>query len=62
MNISTKQKHTQRHREQAWLPRGRWGEKGLDWEFGVGGCKLLHLEWISSKVLLQAQGTIFNIL
>ena len=25
--------------------------KGMDWKFGVDGCKLLHLEWISNKVL-----------
>ena len=33
------------------------------WEFGVGRCKLLHLEWINNKVLMHlAQGTILNIL
>jgi len=25
--------------------------KGMDWKFGVDGYKLLHLEWISNKVL-----------
>ena len=34
-----------------WLPRGR-GRSGMDWKFGIGRCKLLHLEWISNKVLL----------
>ena len=24
----------------------------MDWEFGVGRCKLLHLEWINNKVLI----------
>ena len=24
---------------------------GMDWEFEVGRCKLLHLEWISNEVL-----------
>ena len=28
----------------------------MDWEFGVGRCKLLHLEWINSKVLLYSTG------
>lgn len=28
----------------------------MDWEFGVSRCKLLHLEWISSKVLLYSTG------
>ena len=27
-----------------WLPRGRWGGRGMDWEFGVGRGKLLHLD------------------
>ena len=27
----------------------------MDWEFGVGRCKLLHLEWIN-KVLLCSTG------
>ena len=25
---------------------------GMDWEFGVSRCKLLHLEWISNEILL----------
>ena len=28
----------------------------MDWEFGVGRCKLLHLEWISKEVLLYSTG------
>ena len=24
----------------------------MDWEYGVGRCKLLHLEWINNKVLM----------
>ena len=33
-----------------------WGQRGMDWEFGVGRCKLLHLEWIKNKVLLYSTG------
>ena len=29
------------------LPRVKKGVGGMDWEFGVGSCKLLHLEWIN---------------
>ena len=29
---------------------------GMDWEFGVSRCKLLHLEWKSNKVLLYSTG------
>ena len=28
----------------------------MDWEFGVGRCKLLHLEWINNKVLMYSTG------
>ena len=28
----------------------------MDWEFGVGRCKLLHLEWLNNKVLLYSTG------
>ena len=28
----------------------RWVWK--DWEFGVSGCKLLHIEWTTNKALL----------
>ena len=32
------------------------GGSGIDWEFGVSRCKLLHLEWISNEVLLHSTG------
>ena len=43
-------------RTDSWLPRGRGKGRGMDWEFGVGRCKLLHLEWINNKVLLYSTG------
>ena len=54
MNLSTKQKPN--HRTDLWLPRGRVGGRGMDWESGVGRCKLLRSEWINSKVLLYSTG------
>ena len=53
MNLSTKQKQSPRHREQTYGCRGGGGGggRGMDWEFGISRCKLLHLEWISHKVL-----------
>ena len=27
------------------------GGSGMDWEFGVSGRKLLHLEWLGNEVL-----------
>ena len=38
-----------------WLSRGK-GRSGMDWEFGVSGCKLLHLEWISNEIPLYSRG------
>ena len=29
---------------------------GMDWEFGVSRCKLLHIEWMGNKVLLDSTG------
>ena len=31
-------------------------ESGMDGEFGVSICKLLHLEWVSNEVLLYSRG------
>ena len=42
MNLSTEQKQT-RHREQPCGCQGVGGGSGVDWEFGDGRCKLLHL-------------------
>ena len=56
MNLSTKQKQTHRHREQTCDCRGGGGGRGMDWEFGVGRCKLIHLEWINNKVLMYSTG------
>ena len=36
--------------------KGDGGGSGMDWEFGVRGCKLLHLEWISNEFLLYSTG------
>ena len=35
------------------IARGRGGS-GIDQEFGVARCKLLHLEWINNEVLLHS--------
>ena len=36
------------------VAKGEGGGSGMDWEFGVSRCKLLHLEWISNDVLLYS--------
>ena len=58
MNLSTEQKQTHRHGEETCgCQQGGAREwNGLDWEFGVSRCKLLHLEWISNEVLLYSMG------
>ena len=38
------------------VAKGEGGEGEMDWEFGAGRCKLLHLEWINNKVLLYSTG------
>ena len=52
----------QTQRTDSWLSRGREEEEGMDGEFGVGRCKLCHLEWIGNEVLSTAQGTLSNLL
>jgi hypothetical protein len=37
------------------LSRGRGVKRGLDWEFGISGYKILHTDWIN-KVLLYSTG------
>ena len=51
-----KQKQTHRHRDQTCGCQGRGGEGGIDLEFGVSRCKLLHIEWTNNKVLLDSTG------
>ena len=38
-----------------WLPKGKEGGGGMDWKFGVSRYKLLHIEWINSKVLMYSK-------
>ena len=44
MNLSTKQKQTQGHREYTCGCQWGQGGIGMDWEFGISRCILLHLE------------------
>ena len=46
-----KQKQTHKYRDQTYGCQGEKREVEVDWEYGVGRCKLLHLEW-KNKVLL----------
>ena len=62
MNPSTRQKQTQRHREQTCLAKREGGGSEMDWDFRVGRCKILHLEWINNKVLLYSTGNYIQFL
>ena len=44
------------------LIKGDGGGSEMDWEFGVGRCKLLHLEWISNEVHCIAQESMSSLL
>ena len=35
---------------------GWGGQSGMDSEFGVSGCELLHLEWVGNEVPLYSTG------
>ena len=58
MNSSTEQKQTHRHEEQTYNCHGGGGGggSGIDWEFRVYRCKLLHLEYLDNEVLLPSTG------
>ena len=54
MNLFTVQKQTHRQREETCGCQGGGGGIGVDREFGVSRCKLLHLERKNDKVLLYS--------
>ena len=53
-NLSTEKKQT--HGEKTCGCQEGGGGSGIDWEFGVIRCKLLHLEEISNEILLYSTG------
>ena len=56
MKLSTEPKQTLSYRELSCGCQGGGGESEMDIAFGVGRCKLLHIEWISNEVLLYSTG------
>ena len=46
-------KQKQIHRQWAVVAKGKQAWGGMDWEFWISRCKLLHEEWINT-VLLQS--------
>ena len=55
INLSTEKKQTHGQGEQTCGCQG-WGGNGMDWEFRISRCKLLHLEWIRNEILLYSTG------
>ena len=54
--IYKKQKQTHGHGEQTCTCQRGGRGSGMEEEFVVGRCKLLHVEWISNEVLLYSTG------
>ena len=55
MEYDTNETETDSHREQTVVAKGEGAGRGMDWEFGISRCKLLHIEWIN-KVPLNNTG------
>ena len=59
MNLSTEKKQTHGLGEQTCGSQGGGRGSGIDWEFQVSRCQLLHLQWINNEILMYiAQETI----
>ena len=46
MNLSTKQKQIMDMESRLVAVKWKRGRSGMDWEFGVGRCKLLHCKGV----------------
>ena len=44
---------SQTERTGLWLPKGRGSGGGMDWEFEISRCKLLHLHLISHSEVMK---------
>ena len=51
MNFYETETDSQTQETELWLPGERGPEEGMDWELGISRYKLLHIGWISNKVL-----------
>ena len=56
MNLSIENKQTHGHREQTCGCQGGGQGSGVDGDWGVSRCKLLHLEWKSNEIPLYSTG------
>ena len=44
------------------VAKGKSGSRGVDWECGISRCRLLYIEWINDKVLLDNTGNFIQYL
>ena len=57
MNLPTEQKQTHGYMENRLVvAKGDRRGRGMDEEFAVSSCKLLHLGWINNEILLYSIG------
>ena len=54
MNLSIEKKQTHGLGALTCGYQGGGRGSGMDWEFGFSRCKLFHLEWISTEILLYS--------
>ena len=54
MNLPIKQKQLTDIENSLVVAKGEGEGSGMDWEFGINRCKLLHLKHINNKVLLYS--------
>ena len=57
MNLSTKENRLKNMKNRLSVAIGATrGRRGMGLEFGVGRCKLFHLQWVNNKALLYSTG------
>ena len=56
MSLSTEKNELMDMENWLMVAKGKVERSGMDWEFGIGRCKLLHLVWISNEILLYSTG------
>ena len=56
MILSARQKQVMAKDRRLMIPWGDGGGSGMDGQFGIFGCKLLHLEWMGNGDLLYGTG------
>ena len=47
---------SQTEKANLWLPKGKGGGGGINYEYGISRYKLLHIKLINNKVLLYSTG------